>query len=280
MTRQACIFTVDVEEYYHAENICRSIPAERLQALPDRVEIGVNKLLDLLARHDGRATFFVLGCVAEKHPALIKRITGAGHEIASHGHEHIPLHVHTRKTFDEDLGASVRVLSGITGRKVLGYRATSFSLGPGMEWFFEILAKNGIVYDSSLSISLFRKHHRELWRELRDTKKAGGIPEFPPSYIRLGPCTLPVGGGYFRAYPYWLTKHGLAQYVPDRWTPALFYIHPWELDPGQPRLGLPPMKYMRHYLGLAGAEGRLARLVAEFRCQSVAQFLGEAERQS
>lgn len=271
----ASIFTVDVEEYCHAENILNSLPAEKIRSLPSRVEIGTRKLLDLLAKYGSKATFFVLGCVAEKNRSLIKEISAAGHEVASHGYEHIPLNKHTPESFDSDLGKSVKLLSDITGQKVIGYRATSFSLAPGMEWFFDILKKHGMVYDSSLGLSLFRKNYSKLWKDIYDSQKNKGILEFPPSYISVGPLRLPVGGGYFRAYPYQLTKYGLSQSVAQRRTPALFYIHPWELDPAQPRFNLSPLKYLRHYLGLAGAEGKLTKLLERFDFKSIAHFMAE-----
>lgn len=278
METNKSIFTVDVEEYFHAENILNSISKEKVAALESRVEIGTRKLLDLLAKYGSTATFFVLGCVAEKHPSIIKDITAAGHEIASHGYEHIPLYKHTRETFDDDLGRSIEILSSLSGQKVMGYRATSFSLAPGMEWFFEVLKKNGIIYDSSLGISLFRKQHHSLWADIYKSQKNLGIMEFAPSYISAGPFRLPIGGGYFRAYPYWLTKYGLSQCIPQRKTPSLFYVHPWELDPQQPRFKLAPVKYMRHYLGLAGTEDKLVKLLKDVDFGSIGSFLKTSEK--
>lgn len=266
------IFTVDVEEYYHAENILNSLPKEELNTLESRVEIGTRKLLDLLAKYGSKATFFVLGCVAEKHRGLIKDIASAGHEIASHGYEHIPLNKHTPVTFDADLGRSIKLLSDITGQKIVGYRATSFSLAPGMGWFFETLKKYGIIYDSSLGLSLFRKYHSKLWKDVYDSQKNRGIQEFPPSYISVGPFRFPIGGGYFRAYPCWLTKYGLNQSIAQRRTPALFYIHPWELDPEQPRFSISPIKYLRHYLNLDSCGKKLTKLLERTNFISISDY--------
>jgi polysaccharide deacetylase family protein (PEP-CTERM system associated) len=271
------IFTVDVEEYFHAENILNSLSKEKISALECRVEIGTRKILELLAKYGSTATFFVLGCVAEKNPALIKDIAAAGHEVASHGYEHIPLHKHTYQTFDDDLDRSIKILSDITGQKIIGYRATSFSLAPEMEWFFEILKKHGIVYDSSLGLSLFRKHYHNRWTEIFKSQQNLGIMEFAPSYIGAGPLKLPIGGGYFRAYPYWLTKYGLGQCIPQRRTPALFYIHPWELDPDQPRVTLAPVQSLRHYLGLSGTESKLERLLNDSNFESITDFIKAAK---
>jgi polysaccharide deacetylase family protein (PEP-CTERM system associated) len=267
------IFTVDVEEYYHAENILLSLPKEKIGALESRVGIGLHKLLDLLAKYNSKATFFVLGCVAEKNPGLIKEIAAAGHEIASHGYEHVPLHKHTPESFDEDLGRSIELLSGLTGQPIIGYRATSFSLDERMEWFFGVLKKHGIVYDSSLCLSFFRKQCRSLWKNICEASKVQEILELPPSYIGLGPVRLPIGGGYFRAYPCWLTKYGLDQSIAQRRTPPLFYIHPWELDPRQPRFEIPALNSFRHYLNLSKTEKKLQQLLVNRRFISARDFL-------
>ena len=191
------ILTIDVEEYYHAENILRSVPEDKIRSLPDRVGVGVNKILDLLEKTGNKATFFVLGCVAQKNRDLIKKIAAGGHEIASHGYFHIPLTMHTPESFDEDLGRSVKILSDITGQKILGYRATSFSLRENMAWFFDVLRKHGITYDSSIAKSLFRTtcNLQEGKCDIGHFEISKGITEFPVSHIKVGPISLPMGGG-------------------------------------------------------------------------------------
>jgi polysaccharide deacetylase family protein (PEP-CTERM system associated) len=267
------IFTVDVEEYYHAENILRSVPENELRGLPDRVDIGVNKILDLLAKTNNKATFFVLGCVAEKNPALIKKISDAGHEIASHGYFHIPLTMHTPASFDEDLGRSIKILSDITGRKILGYRATSFSLSGDMPWFFDILRKHGIIYDSSKALSFFRPTSFQGFKGHGYFEISEKVFEFPVSYLKIGYFKMPLGGGYFRAYPYWVTCLGIYQAMHSTRGSFLFYIHPWELDPEQPKAKLPFLKYLRHYMNLAFAEKKLERLLADMKFTSIANFI-------
>lgn len=267
------IFTVDVEEYYHAENILYSFPEDKIATLPDRLEIGLRKLLNLLEQTNNKATFFILGCVAEKNKNLIKEISIAGHEIASHGYDHIPLHRRTPETFEKDLDKSIKVLSDITGQKIIGFRATGFSLSEGMEWFFDILTKFRIIYDSSLCLSLFRQRSLRFIEKQICLGENKGILEFPPTHISLGPFRLPLGGGYFRAYPYWLTKWGLSLKHPKRKTPPLFYIHPWELDPQQSRFNISPIKYLRHYLNLQSTEEKLQRLLVEMGFISVRDFL-------
>jgi polysaccharide deacetylase family protein (PEP-CTERM system associated) len=270
--KQTKIFTVDIEEFFHAENIFNSLPMKQIESFQDRVHVGTRKLLGLLAEYGAIATFFVLGCVAKKHPELIREISEAGHEIATHGYDHIPLHKHTVRTFSDDLSKSIDVLSGISGKKIRGFRATSFSLLPDMHWFFETLKNHGIVYDSSLSRSFFRKQYGSLWSDVFDPSKNSGIMEFPPSYISLGPLSLPLGGGYFRMYPYAVTRYGLNRALANRKTPPLFYVHPWELDPGQPRVHIPPLSRIRHYLGLEKTEKKIALLLSENKFVSIASY--------
>jgi len=268
-----CIFTVDVEEYYHAENIQNSLSKEEISKLPSRIEIGTRKLLDLLSRYNSKATFFVLGRVAEKNRNLIKEIADQGHEIASHGYYHEPLYKHTPGSFEKDLSDSINILSDITSQKIIGYRATSFSFLPGVEWFFDILKKHEIIYDSSLCLSLFRHCHHKGLAKSGFNEKTKGILEFSPSFIRLGLIQLPLGGGYFRAYPYWLTKWGLDMASHHAKTPPLFYIHPWELDSEQPRLRLPPVKYIRHYLNLSKTKKTLKQLLSDMKFTPIRDIL-------
>jgi polysaccharide deacetylase family protein (PEP-CTERM system associated) len=269
------IFTVDVEEYYHAENILRSLPEEEIKKLPDRVEIGVNKILNLLAKTDNKATFFVLGCVAEKNRDLIKKISDAGHEIASHGYFHTPLTMHTPASFGEDLGRSIKILSDISGQKILGYRATSFSLSEEMAWFFDVLRKYGIIYDSSIAKSFFRKPCSIRLHEcdMGYFEISRGIMEFPVSCIKVGPISFPMGGGYFRLYPYRFTKWCARHLAASKEAPFVIYLHPWEIDPDQPKVSLPFVNSLRHYIGLSGAERKLEALLAETRFLSARDLI-------
>lgn len=268
------IFTVDVEEYYHTESIQCSLPEELIKTLPDRVGIGVDKILDLLARSGNKATFFVLGCLAQKERGLVQRIAAAGHEIASHGYYHCPLHEHTALTFEEDLKKSIDILSGITGRKIIGYRSASFSPPQALPAFFDILKKNGIVYDSSFAFSLFRPGPRiGVMKKEMPLEISEGMLEFPVSFFEIGPLTIPLGGGYFRAYPYWLTRAGLERASLGKAGASLFYIHPWELDPQQPRFKMPVMRYFRHYFNLNNTERKLQKLLSEVKFVSLRDFI-------
>lgn len=268
------IFTVDVEEYYHAENILCSLSEEKIKRLPDRLDVGLNKLLDMLAVNNGRATFFVLGCIAEKNRNLIRRISALGHEIASHGYNHIPLYRHTPVTFEDDLDRSIKILSDVTGERIIGYRATSFSFSSEMTWFSEVLKRHEIIYDSSISPSSFRKYRYEIIEKENHYEIGNGILEFPVSFFKIGPVKIPLGGGYFRAFPYWLIRLGINQVSRINKSLNLFYIHPWELDPKQPRIKLPPVNYLRHYLNLGSTERKLQRLLHDIKYTSIGDFLG------
>lgn len=272
------IFTVDVEEYYQAENIALSLPAEKINILEDRIEIGVRKLLGLLESSKNKATFFVLACLAQKNKNLIREISMSGHEIASHGYEHTPLYKHTPETFENDLGKSLKILSDITGQKILGYRATSFSLCEDIPWFGNILKKHGLIYDSSSSYSLFRKHWVARPLSQNYFELCEGLKEFSVSSFSLGPVKIPLGGGYFRALPYWLTSLELKQVHSDNAAPFIFYIHPWELDPGQARLKIPPISFIRHYLNLSITEKKLKKMLSDMKFNSIRDFLREEER--
>ena len=264
------IFTVDVEEYYQAENVWSSLSEEQREHMPDRIEIGTRKILDLLAESGNKATFFVLGCLAEKNQSLIREISARGHEVASHGFSHKPLDRHTPETFDKDVERSIKELSSITGQKVEGYRAPSFSLLKETTWCFEVLKKHGIKYDSSVSSSFFRS-------SLKCSGEAGGLCEITGGLLELSVSSflnIPAGGGYFRALPYWVTKACLNG---KETSPSLFYIHPWELDDEQPRVKMDPIKTLRHYINLGKTEEKLKKLLSEMKFTSVSEYLHRQE---
>jgi polysaccharide deacetylase family protein (PEP-CTERM system associated) len=269
----ANIFTVDVEEYYDAENIFTSLSGEEIRLLPKRIRIGAAKLLGLLERHRCKATFFVLGRVAEENRDLVREIFESGHEIASHGYRHLPLWRHTASSFQEDLRHSIDILAGITGGPIDGYRATSFSLAAKIPWFFDALRNCGIRYDSSVSFSLFRPSFNGNGKSEGYFEITEGILEFPVSSARIGPVKIPLGGGYFRAYPYGVSRWGLQHTGCNGSRYSLFYIHPWELDPEQPRLRLPRIKHLRHYLNLSSTEKKLDRLLQDMKFVSIKDVL-------
>ena len=255
-------FTIDVEEYFQVSAFESRVARSAWERLESRVEGEVVRLLELLARHEARATFFVLGWVAERHAELIRTIAGAGHEVASH---------QTPIQFRESSRRSKGVLEDLTGAPVLGFRAPSFSIVPGREWALDILIQEGYRYDSSL-FPVRRPGYGYPNGRLDPhwlTRSAGRLAEIPPTTLRWCGLELPAAGGaYFRLLPYGVVRAGLRR-CERRGVPGTFYIHPWELDPAQPRLAVPWITRLRHYGGLRWMARRLDRLLAEFRFTAV-----------
>jgi len=267
-------FSVDVEEYFHVSAFERVISRSEWPAYPRRLTHTMPRLLDQLARHGVSGTFFVLGWVAEHSPEIVRDILRAGHEIASHGYGHQRVTTLTPSQFRADVRAAKAILEQITGEPVYGYRAPSFSIGPDTPWAFAILAEEGYRYDSSLLPVRRRNYgYPSATREPHVIRSsAGSLQEFPLATASLGRLHIPAaGGGYLRQLPYWIVHRAFAQ-AEKRGVPATFYIHPWEIDPDQPRVRAPLVTRMRHYRGLAGTFARLERLLEEFRFTSMATY--------
>jgi len=273
------VFSVDVEEYFHAHALAPHAPQSDWNSLPSRVEEGTALLLDLLARHEAHATFFVLGWVADRHPAMVRRIAEAGHEVASHGYWHDRVAPMSPNRFRRDLRRSVDVLEHITGRRVLGYRAPSFSIVPGAEWAFDMMLEEGLAYDSSL----FPIHRpgsgypncNPLPHYL--VRPAGELLELPLTTTVIGGLRLPAAGGaWLRHLPYGLVERAFLE-SSGRGVPGMFYVHPWEMDVHQPVLaGLSPLTRLRHYGGTGRMLTRVERLLSTFRFTSVERSLQDA----
>ncbi len=268
-------FTIDVEEYYQVSAFETHIPRSRWGDFESRVVANMMELLGLLSERDVRATMFVLGCVAESHPTLIRELAAAGHEIASHGWDHRRITDQEPEEFRSSVRRTKGVLEDLTGVPVLGFRAPSFSLIPGREWALDILLEEGYRYDSSLfpvrrSGYGYPGGERDLhWLE----RSMGRLAEVPPATLRrLGTNIPAAGGGYLRLLPLWLIQSAFRD-AERRGVPATFYIHPWEIDPDQPRLGAPWATRLRHYSGLKRAAGRVRSLLREFRFQPIAATL-------
>ncbi|HWP38778.1 MAG TPA: XrtA system polysaccharide deacetylase [Gemmatimonadales bacterium] len=267
-------FTVDVEEYFQVSALEPYVSRGSWDGFESRVRLGVARLIELLDRHRARGTFFVLGWVAERQAAMVREIAGQGHEIASHGWDHRRVTEQTPEQFRESVRRTRLALEDLAGRPVIGFRAPSFSIVPGREWALEILGEEGYRYDSSLFP--IRRPGYGFPSAGRDpywlngaraaNGKSGGMFEVPPATIRWMGQNLPAGGGaYFRLFPYALVRRAFKD-AERRGVAATFYVHPWELDPEQPRLsGLPWTTQVRHYGGLARTVPRLERLLAEFR---------------
>lgn len=267
-------FTVDVEEYFHVSAFEPYVPRERWDAFESRVSRGVEALLGALASHAARGTFFVLGWVAERHPDVVRRIARAGHEIASHGWDHRRVTHQRPEEFRESVRRSKAVLEELAGGPVVGFRAPSFSIVPGREWALDILLDEGYRYDSSLFPVRRRGYgYPDGIRDPHWIERPGGrLLEMPPATLRLARYNLPAaGGGYFRLLPYALVRAALT-HAARRGVPATFYIHPWEVDPEQPRLAVPWLTRVRHYGGLRRTAPRLDRLLQEFRFGAIADW--------
>lgn len=266
-------FTVDVEEYFQVAALVPFVERSSWDSRPSRVDIGTLLLLDLMSERDARGTFFVLGWVAKRRPHLVREIAARGHEIASHGWGHEKVTDLTRDEFRVSVRDSRAELESICGQPVLGYRAPSFSIVRGREWALDVLAEEGYRYDSSLFP--VRRRGYGFVGGGRDPYRletpAGGLDEFPPATLQVGGAVLPAAGGaYFRLLPYELTRAGIAS-AERRGAPGTFYIHPWELDPEQPRLGVDALTRIRHYGGLGRTVPRLRRLLSDFQFQSIAE---------
>jgi len=265
-------FTVDVEEHFQVSALEPFVPRERWGALESRVVRGVDRVLELLARHQAGATFFVLGWVAERHPQVVRRIAAAGHEVASHGWDHRRVGEQRAEEFRDSVRRTKSLLEGLGGAPVTGFRAPSFSILPGCEWALDVLVEEGHRYDSSLFPVLRPGYGYANGR--RDPhvleRPSGRLVEVPPATLRRMGLNLPAaGGGYFRLLPYALCRAALRD-AARRGASATFYIHPWELDPEQPRLPVPALTRLRHYGGLRQTEARLDRLLGEFRFAPIA----------
>lgn len=266
-------FTVDVEEYFQVHALRPFVARTDWDRLPGRVEAPTRVLLELLAEHGATATFFVLGWIAARRPHLVREIAEAGHEVASHGWGHEPVGDLTPERFRESVRRSRRAIEDAAGASVSGYRAPSFSIAPTRDWAFDVLLEEGYRYDSSVFPGRGHGWPATL-RDPHPVERATGIlREIPPATLRVAGRVLPAGGGAFlRLLPYALVSGALRQ-AERRRQPATLYVHPWEVDPGQPRLRVPPLTRIRHYGGLHRTLPRLRKLLAEFRFQSIARTL-------
>ena len=257
--------TIDLEEYFQVSAFARAVRPERWSELPSRIEPQTERILRMLEQAGARATFFVLGWVAERHPALIQRIAAAGHEIGSHGWAHIRVRDQSAAVFAEDARRSRELLEDVAGVPVHGYRAASFSIDPRTPWAFDRLAEAGYRYSSSVYPI---RHDHYGWPEAPRgpfRPSAAGVPEIPIATVRLFGRNLPCGGGgYFRLLPYALSRRSLRR-VNGEGAAAVFYLHGWELDAEQPvPAGVPARAKLRHRLNLTRMEARFVRLLADF----------------
>jgi polysaccharide deacetylase family protein (PEP-CTERM system associated) len=260
--------TVDVEDYFHVSAFDRILRREDWPNQQSRVEANTERLLEVLSSSQVRATCFVLGWVAERFPGLVRSIAAAGHEVASHGYWHRLVYTQTPDEFREDLRRARQVIEDASGSRVRGYRAPSFSITVRSLWALDVLAEEGFEYDASI----FPIRHDRYGlpsaprHVFRVQCPAGDLVEAPGSTIRVGGLRIPIaGGGYFRQFPYAWTRWGIDRLNRVDAQPAVFYLHPWEIDPGQPRLPADAIGRFRHYRNLHKTEGRLRSLLRDFR---------------
>lgn len=271
-------FTVDVEDWFCVRNLRGVIRPGTWGERESRVESSTLRVLDLLDAADVHGTFFVLGWVAEHHPDLVREIDRRGHEVGCHSHAHEMVSEQTPAAFEADLARALDTIRALVDQPVIGYRAPSFSITSAQAWAFPILAGNGIRYDSSVFPFGGHPDYGIADAPLGIHETGAGVLEFPMTCVPVAGRRVPVGGGgYFRHYPYALTRLLLRRHNAAG-RPFAFYVHPWELDPDQPRVspGRGPgalLRRQRHYHGLATTEGRLERLLAEFAFTTMADLL-------
>ena len=255
--------TVDVEDYFHAHALEHWFTRERWPALERRVGGNTRRILDGFERAGIRATFFTLGSVARENPALIREIVARGHELASHGLDHRRVSDQTPGAFLEDVRASKAMLEDISGMEVAGYRAPSFSITPDVWWAFEKLEEAGYRYSSSLSAV-----HQRAGQKLPSARPfrpgPGALVECPIPTLRLFGLSLPSGGGYFRLAPLARFQRAMRRRAARGEGPVIFYYHPWEIDPGQPKARVGALRNFRHRVNLNRMEGKVGRMIAAF----------------
>jgi len=260
-----CI-TVDVEDYFHTEAMSSVVTRGQWDLQPTRVERNTKLLFDLFAAHQVRGTFFFLGWVAERFPRLVREAADLGHEIACHSYWHRLVNRLTPEEFREDTRRAKEVIEDAAGTKVFGYRAPNFSIVNGTEWATEILADLGFAYDSSVQPIKHDLYSNPTGMRVPERIAGGKLMEFPIATLAMGNRNMPVGGGgYFRILPYRYTHYGLSRLNKENDVPIVFYIHPWEIDPQQPRLSASIRARFRQYTGLKRNADKLERLLKDFR---------------
>jgi polysaccharide deacetylase family protein (PEP-CTERM system associated) len=269
--------TVDVEEYFHVSGFADVVRPADWTGFESRVEASTYRLLDIFEAHKVSATFFVLGWVAERNPGLVQAIQRSGHEVACHGYVHKLVYESTPEEFREDVGRAKKILEDLTGTSVDGYRAPSFSIVRSSLWALDVLAEEGFQYDSSI-FPIWRHRYgiadaNRFPNRFRNTN-GNGVMQFPISTIRVCGLNIPVGGGgYLRLFPYDMTRWAIQRLNETEQRPAIVYVHPWEIDPAQPRIPGRMLSRFRHYVNLHTTEAKLRRLLEGFSFQSLRSLL-------
>jgi polysaccharide deacetylase family protein (PEP-CTERM system associated) len=269
--------TIDVEDYYHVSAFEAVVPFADWERYESRVEKNTHRILDLLDTYMTKATFFVLGWVVERHPGLIRTLVARGHEVASHGYAHRRVYTQTPEQFRTETRRSKRLLEDTLGQPIRGYRAASYSITVQSLWALDVLREEGFVYDSSIfpirhDLYGIPSHPRFCY--MIPGQNGSPLVEFPLSTLRFGGTNFPIaGGGYLRLFPYAYTRWGIRYLNRREGQPAVVYLHPWELDPEQPRLPAGKLSRFRHYTNLHKMEGRFVRLLQDFSFGTMSEVL-------
>ncbi len=260
--------SVDVEDYYQVSAFESVVRFEEWGRRESRVEWNTHRVLDLLDEYDVKATFFVLGWVAERNPTLVRIISKRGHEVASHGYAHQLVYTQTPEAFREETRRAKKITEDIIGQAIIGYRAASYSITARSLWALDILAEEGFQYDSSIFPVRHDRYgipgHERFFHILNGNGHLS-IAEIPLSTVRIAALNIPIaGGGYLRLLPYSMTHLALLYLNRLEGQPAIVYFHPWEIDPDQPRIDASRTSRFRHYTNLGGMERKLRKLLANF----------------
>jgi len=267
MTRVTNAMTVDVEDYFQVSAFRDQIAHEAWSSFESRVVMNTRRVLDVFDDGATKATFFVLGWVADHHPGLVREIVARGHEIACHGYSHALIYGQSIDVFAEETHRAKSLLEDQAQQRVIGYRAASFSITEASRWALDVLAEAGFEYDSSMypvRHDLYGTAVQSAGPHRITAPGGATLVEFPMTTRSLFGVTLPIsGGGYFRLYPYRLSAH-LLEAVNRDTEPFVFYLHPWEFDPEQPRINAPLKSRFRHYTNLHSCEGKVRTLLRDF----------------
>jgi polysaccharide deacetylase family protein (PEP-CTERM system associated) len=262
--------TIDVEDWFQVSALAPHVPRDSWERAECHVEANIERILAALERHRARATFFTLGWIAERYPAMVRAIVSAGHELASHGYGHLRASDQPRAEFTDDVVRAKAILEDIGGVAVAGYRAPSFSIGRHNLWAFDVLHETGHRYSSSV-YPVRHDHYGMPDAPRTPFVTTSGVIEIPLSTVRFAGRNWPAGGGgWFRLLPYAMSRTLIRNVNANLAQPAIFYMHPWEIDAGQPRVpGVSLKTRVRHYINLDRTEARLERLLADFRWDRV-----------
>jgi len=270
--------SVDVEDWYHS---IENIKFGEWDKYESRIVRNVEKVLQIFSDYNVKATFFVLGYVAEKHPEVVKMISAEKHEIGTHGYSHRLIYNLNKNEFASELRKSIEIIENLSGQKVLGHRAPAWSITDRSEWALDIIFDHGLLYDSSISpfvCYLYGIRGYQKQPGIIMTRDNRNFYEFPLSTVSIFKKEIPAGGGFFtRLYPYWFMKYNFKK-INSSGDPAGFYFHPWDLDVGQPRLKL-PFRMKRHYYNLETTEIKIRNLLTDFEFAPISEVLLKKSKQ-